>query len=86
MPRSTGHWCGTRARRPPSRRPHGGTKVAWGGLSDAPKPTRNHQRFDLVADDVDAAVERLLELGATRLSGSELADPDGNEFSVRLAR
>lgn len=64
--------------------PTGGTKVAWGGLSDAPKAERNHQRFDLVASgDREVAVARLLELGATRLSESELADPDGNELSVR---
>jgi len=63
--------------------PAGGTKVAWGGPPFEPKALRNHQRFELAADDVDAAVERLLALGATRLSGSELADPDGNEFVVR---
>ena len=70
--------------------PLGGTKVAWGGLSDAPKAARNHERFDLVATgDLDVAVARLVELGATRSSGPEdvgaveLLDPDGNEFSVR---
>jgi hypothetical protein len=67
--------------------PHGGTKVAWGGPPLEPKPARNRQRFDLVADDVAAEVERLVTLGATRLGdrdgGVELADPDGNEFGVR---
>jgi catechol 2,3-dioxygenase-like lactoylglutathione lyase family enzyme len=59
--------------------PHGGTKVAWGGPPVAPKTTRNRQRFELAEADVD----RLISLGATRLGDDELADPDGNEFSVR---
>jgi predicted enzyme related to lactoylglutathione lyase len=68
--------------------PAGGTKVAWGGLSDVPKAPRNQQRFVLVADDPDVTVERLVGLGAVRLDGPgqtrrELADPDGNEFTVR---
>jgi hypothetical protein len=67
--------------------PPGGTKVSWGGPPVEPKHGRNRQRFDLVADDVAAAVERLVALGATRLGdrdgGIELADPDGNEFGVR---
>lgn len=66
--------------------PAGGTKVAWGGPPVAPKQGRNRQRFDLVADDLGAEVERLTALGATRLAdvtgGVELADPDGNEFRV----
>ena len=69
--------------------PHGGTKVAWGGPPVAPKRGRNRQRFDLTADDVEAEVERLVALGATRLGDRdadvELADPDGNEFGVRPA-
>jgi glyoxalase superfamily protein len=69
--------------------PHGGTKVAWGGPPVAPKHARNRQRFDLAVVDggLDAEVERLAALGATRLSSVEegaveLADPDGNEFSL----
>ena len=69
--------------------PHGGTKVAWGGPPVAPKHGRNQQRFHLalVHDDLDAEVDRLVALGATRLSSAkdgavELADPDGNEFSL----
>lgn len=68
--------------------PHGGTKVAWGGPPVAPKIGRNRQRFELTADG-DPAVEadRLVALGACLLPGGregavELADPDGNEFSV----
>ena len=67
--------------------PGGGTKVAWGGPPMAEKLERNRQRFDLVADDVPAEVQRLVALGATRIAHrdgvAELADPDGNEFCVR---
>ena len=60
--------------------------MAWGGPPVAPKPGRNRQRFDLVATDLDAEVERLTAIGATRLADVagvvELADPDGNEFRV----
>jgi predicted enzyme related to lactoylglutathione lyase len=66
--------------------PLGGTKVSWGGPPVAPKRGRNRQRFDLAADDLDAEVTRLVALGATRLRTQddivELADPEGNEFSV----
>ena len=67
--------------------PHGGTKIAWGGLPVAPKVGRNRQRFDLVTVDGDqsAEVDRLISLGATRLEVAvdgavALADPIGNEF------
>ena len=70
--------------------PAGGTKVAWGGPPVEPRNGRNRQRFDLVADDVESEVARLTALGATHLAelqgGVELADPDGNEFTVRPAR
>ena len=66
--------------------PLGGTKVSWGGPPVAPKHGRNRQRFDLAADDLATEVERLVALGGTRLvdgdSRVELADPDGNEFSL----
>lgn len=69
--------------------PYGGTKVAWGGPPVAPKRGRSRQRFDLVLTDGDvtAEVDRLLGLGATRVRDAgdgavELADPDGNEFSL----
>jgi Glyoxalase-like domain len=42
----------------------------------------NRQWFELVADDADAEVVRLVSLGATRLRDGVLADPDGNEFTV----
>jgi hypothetical protein len=67
--------------------PRGGTKVSWGGPPVAPKHGRNRQRLDLAAPDLAAEVARLVALGATELSkrdgGVELADSDGNEFSVR---
>lgn len=69
--------------------PHGGTKVAWGGPPVAPHVRRNRQRLTLEAVDGDAEAEigRLVSLGATWRAkgpdGAELADPDGNEFSVR---
>jgi hypothetical protein len=67
--------------------PSGGTKVSWGGPPVAPKHGRNRQRLDLVAPDVAEEVERLVALGAIELGdvdgGVELADPDGNEFSIR---
>jgi predicted enzyme related to lactoylglutathione lyase len=69
--------------------PHGGTKVAWGGPPVRPKHARNRQRFKLalVHGGLDAEVDRLVALGATRLSRAEdgaveLADPDGNEFCL----
>jgi hypothetical protein len=63
--------------------PLGGTKVSWGGPPVAPK-TGRRMWFELAASDSD--VERLVELGATRLGDDVLADPDGNEFRVRAGR
>ena len=66
--------------------PEGGTKLAWGGPPVAPKAGRNLQRFDLLADDRAAEVDRLAALGARLLRRAtayvEMADPDGNEFRV----
>ena len=66
--------------------PLGGTKVAWGGPSEAPRQGRSRQRFDLEATDLPADVARLVALGASRLGdrdgGVELGDPDGTEFFV----
>ena len=67
--------------------PLGGTKVSWGGPPISARAARNRQRLDLVTDDVEDEVVRLVSLGATRLRdrpvGVELADPDGNEFGLR---
>jgi catechol 2,3-dioxygenase-like lactoylglutathione lyase family enzyme len=69
--------------------PLGGTKISWDLWGRPPaelRGTRNRQRLDLVTADVIGEVERLVSLGATRLSdlpdGVGLADPDGNEFGL----
>ena len=73
---------------------HGGTKLAWGGPPVAPHVGRSRQRLHLqpAASDADAELERLVGLGATRLTVDvdgdvdgvvALEDPDGTEFSVR---
>lgn len=71
--------------------PEGGTKLAWGGPPLSPKHGRNRQRLELavVEGGVDATVERLVALGATRVATAEdgaveLTDPDGNEFSLTV--
>jgi predicted enzyme related to lactoylglutathione lyase len=70
--------------------PLGGTKVSWGGPPIEPKHGPNRQRFDLVTDDPSSEAERLISLGATRLGdltdGVELADPEGNEFTLHASR
>lgn len=57
------------------------------------KRVKNRLHVDLVAADLPAAVDRALELGATRLADraddgyrwSTLADPEGNEFDIVAA-
>lgn len=59
---------------------------------EEPKVAKNRMHIDLKVPDVDAEVERLVGLGAKRLSdgtmeehGSQwvvMADPEGNEFCV----
>jgi predicted enzyme related to lactoylglutathione lyase len=64
-------------------------------LQQVPEPKRgkNRMHLDLFVDDIEHEAARLIELGATRLSGRPLsgptgdswivmADPDGNEFCV----
>jgi hypothetical protein len=72
--------------------PLGGTKISWdswGGPPVEPRTGRNRQRFDLVTAGPTSEAERLVSLGATRLSdlpdGIELADPDSNEFRLHTA-
>jgi Glyoxalase-like domain len=70
--------------------PLGGTKISWdlwgGGPPVERKNGGNRQSFDLVTDDPSSEAERLVSLGAIRLSdlsdGVEMADPDGNEFGL----
>ncbi len=58
------------------------------------KAVKNRVHLDFVPDDRDAEVQRLLDMGATRVdigqTGEEswvvLADPEGNEFCVLSAR
>ena len=72
--------------------PLGGTKISWDSWGGPPverKTGRNRQRFDLVTAGPTSEAERLVSLGATRLSDLpdriELADPDSNEFRLRTA-
>jgi predicted enzyme related to lactoylglutathione lyase len=58
-----------------------------------PKALKNRLHFDFRPDDRDAAVARLLGLGATRVDIGQgeqswivLADPEGNEFCVLSSR
>ncbi|MGW5557821.1 VOC family protein [Micromonospora sp. NPDC003944] len=76
--------------------PLGGTKISWGGPPLMPNGGRDRVRFDLVpapGGDVQVEVDRLLSLGATRIGADQdetgrlvLADPDGQEFSLRTPR
>jgi hypothetical protein len=57
------------------------------------KAVKNRLHLDLVPDDRDAEVERLIGMGATRVDIGQgdvawvvLADPEGNEFCVLRAR
>ena len=68
--------------------PEGGMKIAWGGPPLNERAGRNRMHLVLVADDLDAEVERLVSLGASvvaRGDDVEMADPDGNEFHLRRA-
>ncbi len=69
--------------------PAGGTKISWGGPPYLPRPSKNRLHLDLVAEDRDAEVSRLLALGARprdvgqgEVAWVVLADPDGNEVCV----
>ena len=67
--------------------PDGGFKIAWGGEPLNERHGRNRMNFVLVADEVDAEIDRLVGLGASlverRSDEVEMADPDGNEFVLR---
>lgn len=67
--------------------PEGGFKIAWGGEPLIERHGRNRMSFVLVADELDAEIDRLVGLGASlverRAGEVEMADPDGNEFVLR---
>ena len=81
-----GRSCGIRVTSSRFSSPAGGTKIAWDRWPAAPTASRDGQRFDLAASDLNAEVARLVALGATLLADRDgdvaLADPDGVEFSV----
>ncbi|KZB80661.1 VOC family protein [Amycolatopsis regifaucium] len=67
------------------RSPRGGPKITWGGPPFDPKTAKRRVRF--AVSGLLSDVDRLVSLGATRLGAGEggqveMADPDGNEFSV----
>ncbi|MDQ1711269.1 MAG: hypothetical protein QOE45_719, partial [Frankiaceae bacterium] len=66
------------------RADEGGVFVTFGG---PPRHARNRLRLGLAADDLHNDVDRLVGLGATRVSEAEghlvLADPDGNELILQ---
>lgn len=68
------------------RSPRGDLLLAWGGEPVNPKRGTNRLRPELVADDLDAEVARLEQLGARRMSQTDgsvtLADPDDNELRL----
>lgn len=64
---------------------------AWSFVAvPEPKSAKNRVHVDLDVGDLEVEVDRLIELGATRLGEFNeqgyhwitLADPDGNEFDV----
>jgi len=74
------------------RSPHGGPKITWGGPPLMPREQPDRLHLDTApgyGETQDAAVERLLGLGATRGNRQPceqgwvaLADPDGNPFCL----
>ncbi len=55
---------------------------------DDPRQVKNRVHLDFTVDDIESAVQLILELGGSRLekqftvSGETMADPDGNEFCI----
>ena len=78
------------------RSPHGGPKITWGGPPMMPRTGKVRLHFDVtpsVHGDQRAEVDRLIELGATRVEIGQgdvswvvMADPDGHEFCVLTPR
>ena len=79
-----------RSATPPPGEP--GPKLVFQHVEDPQTPTKNRLHIDIVVgDEIDAETERLVALGATRLSARidevgtswiVLADPEGNEFCL----
>ena len=67
--------------------PEGGFKIAWGGEPLNERSGPNRMYVVLVADDVEAEVQRLEGLGGSVVERTAehigMADPDGNEFRLR---
>lgn len=63
--------------------PGGGSKFTWSGPPLMDRDTPDRIRFHLTAQGPED-LERLVELGATALSGGRFLDPDGNDFAVTL--
>ncbi len=63
-------------------------------LVDAPTPGKNRAHLDMVADDYEGEVDRLLAAGASlvgryqvdHFAWSTLTDPEGNEFCLSARR
>ena len=69
--------------------PQGGSKISWGGPPLQPQHGKARLHLDVVADDVETEVRRLLGLGASHVDIGQgdvpwavLTDPDGNELCV----
>jgi hypothetical protein len=66
--------------------PVNGGPQLWFQLVPEGKTVKNRVHLDLLAEDLDAEIQRLTALGATVLARHEdnivLADPEGNEFCL----
>ena len=66
-----------------------GSKISFHRVPEA-KTVKNRMHFDVITTDFDAEVDRLVDLGATKLNEVNgaaahwvtLADPEGNEFDL----
>lgn len=67
----------------------GGPRLAFQQVPER-KATKNRMHHDLTADDRQAVVARVLQMGGSRLADHEgkilrwtvMADPEGNEFCI----